>query len=151
MSATHTARPRRSSYGNCSAFCDIDDFGQQFEPAWQQRLTAEDSVQPLRARRLCVSEGLTNVGSFQQSGYRPLKEYFLRYVSPICPGPLPHLVSYTRLVELMSAAWSRSAPLGRRGKARAQALRLLIPLCWRSAIPSARPARTSLPALPPGA
>jgi hypothetical protein len=47
-------------------FCDVDDCCQQFVPPWQQRLLA--SGERLRERRLCVSEVMTIVISFHQSG-----------------------------------------------------------------------------------
>ena len=85
-------------------FCDIDDFCLKFEPAWQQRLVTEGKAQPFRARRLCLSEVMTIVVSFHQSGYRTFKDYFLRYVTPHLHGDFPYLVSYTRFVELRPAA-----------------------------------------------
>jgi hypothetical protein len=54
-------------------FCDVDDFCQQFVPPWQQRLLASGDRQRLRESRLCVSEGMTIVITFHQSGYRTFK------------------------------------------------------------------------------
>jgi Transposase DDE domain len=82
-------------------FCDIDDFCLQFEPAWHQQLVTEERRLPLRTSRLCLSEVMTIVVSFHQSGYRTFKDYFLRYVTPHLAWAFPHLVSYTRFVELM--------------------------------------------------
>jgi hypothetical protein len=85
-------------------FCDVDDFCQQFVPPWQQRLLASGDRQRLRESRLCVSEVMTIVITFHQSGYRTFKGYFLRYVTPHLRGAFPQLVSYSRFVELMSEA-----------------------------------------------
>jgi hypothetical protein len=85
-------------------FCDIDDFCLQFEPTWHQRLVSEGRPQPFRASRLCLSEVMTIMVSFHQSGYRTFKDYFLRYVTPHLSWAFPHVVSYTRFVELMAAA-----------------------------------------------
>jgi hypothetical protein len=85
-------------------FCDIDDFCVQFEPAGRQRLVAEGKAQLFWASRLCVREVRTMVVSFHQSGYRTFKDYFLRYVTPHLHEDFPHLVSYTRFVELLPAA-----------------------------------------------
>jgi Transposase DDE domain len=85
-------------------FCDVDDFCQQFEPRWQQRLVRSGTPQRLRESRLCLSEVMTIVISFQQSGYRTFKDYFLRHVTPHLRWAFPQLVSYTRLVELMPEA-----------------------------------------------
>ena len=62
-------------------FCDIDDFCLQFEPRWQQHLVNEGHRQRWREQRLCLSEVMTIVGSFHQSGYRTVKDYYLRYVA----------------------------------------------------------------------
>ena len=85
-------------------FCDIDDFCLQFEPAWHQRLVTEGKASPFPASRVCLSEVMTIVVNSHQSGYRTFKDYFLRSVRPPLSWAFPHLVSYTRFVELMAAA-----------------------------------------------
>jgi hypothetical protein len=82
-------------------FCDIDDFCAQFEPVWRQHLITEGSRHRWREQRLCLSEGMTSVVSFPQSGYRTVKDYFLRYVTPHLRWAFPQVVSSTRFVELM--------------------------------------------------
>jgi hypothetical protein len=49
-------------------FCDIDDFCQQFEPRWQQRLLGRGERQRIRTSQLCLSEVMTIAISFHQSG-----------------------------------------------------------------------------------
>src|ERR1041384_5324258 len=85
-------------------FCDIDDFCVQFEPVWQQHLVSEGNRQRRRETRLCLSEVMTIVVSFHQSGYRTFKDYYLRYVHSHLRSAFPQLVSYSRFVELMAAA-----------------------------------------------
>lgn len=85
-------------------FCDIDDFCMQFAPRWQQHLVSTGSRLRWREHRLCLSEVMTIVVSFHQSGYRTFKDYYLRYVIPHLHWAFPHVVSYTRFVELMSQA-----------------------------------------------
>jgi Transposase DDE domain len=85
-------------------FCDVDDFCQEFEPHWRQRLLGSGERLRLRESRLCLSEVMTVVISFHQSGYRTFKDYFLRYVTPHLHWAFPHLVSYSRFVELMTEA-----------------------------------------------
>ena len=51
-------------------FCALDDACLQFEPAWQQHRITEGSRHRWREQRLCLSEGMTIVISFHQSGYR---------------------------------------------------------------------------------
>src|SRR5215210_3473811 len=85
-------------------FCDIDDFCVRFEPAWHRRLVSEGSAQPPWTSRLGVSEVMTIVVSFHQSGYRTFKDYYLRYVTPHLRWAFPQVVSYSRFVELMPEA-----------------------------------------------
>jgi hypothetical protein len=80
-------------------FCDVDAFCQAFEPLWQQHLGSEGSRQRRRAQRVCLSEGRTTVVSSHQSGYRTVKDYYLRYVTPHLHWAFPQVVSYPRLVE----------------------------------------------------
>ena len=82
-------------------FCDIDDFCLQFESLWQQHLIREGRRWRWRESRLCLSEVMTIVVSFHQSGYRTFKDYFLRYVTPYLRWAFPQIVSYTRFVELI--------------------------------------------------
>lgn len=85
-------------------FCDIDDFCLQFEPLWHQRLLSDGSRHRWHEQRLCLSEVMTIVVSFHQSGYRTFKDYYLRYVTPHLRGAFPQLVSYSRFVELRAHA-----------------------------------------------
>jgi len=84
--------------------CDMDDFCVQFEPLGQHPLVSEGSRQRGRETRLCVSEVMTIVVSFHQSGYRTCKDYFLRYVTPHLRWAFPQVVSYSRFVELRAEA-----------------------------------------------
>ena len=85
-------------------FCDIDDFCQTFEPRWQRHLVSEGSRQRWRETRLCLSEVMTIVVSFHQSGYRTFKDYYQRYVTLHLRWAFPHVVSYSRFVEVMAQA-----------------------------------------------
>lgn len=85
-------------------FCDIDDFCQTFAPQWQRHLVNEGSRRRWREPRLCLSEVMTIVVNFHQSGYRTFKDYYLRYVTLHLRWAFPQLVSYSRFVELMPEA-----------------------------------------------
>ena len=85
-------------------FGDIDDFCQTFEPRWQRHLVSEGSRQRWRETRLCLSEVMTIVVSFHQSGYRTFKDYYQRYVTLHLRWAFPHVVSYSRFVEVMAQA-----------------------------------------------
>jgi hypothetical protein len=65
---------------------------------------SEGGLQPPWTSRLCVSEVMTIVVSFPQSGYRTFKDYFLRYVTPHLAWAFPHIVSFTRFVESLQAS-----------------------------------------------
>ena len=62
--------------------CDIDDGRLQFVPLWQRHLVSDGQRQMWREQRLCLSEVMSSVISFQQSRYRTCKDYFLRHVTP---------------------------------------------------------------------
>lgn len=82
-------------------FCQIDDFCQQFEPIFRQKLLAEEPKQRHRRERLSLSEVMTIVVYFHTSGYRNFKQYYLEYVRIYLRAEFPALVSYNRFVELM--------------------------------------------------
>ena len=42
-------------------FCYVDDFCQQFEPQWQQKLISDGAVQPVRTKSLCFNEIMTEL------------------------------------------------------------------------------------------
>ena len=82
-------------------FCAVDDFCQAFEPQWQERLLGQGLRQRRREPKLCLSERMTIVIHFHQSGYRTFKDYYLCHVCQHLRREFPELVSYTRFVELM--------------------------------------------------
>jgi len=84
-------------------FCDIDDFCLLFEPLWKQRLLASGRRRD-RASALCLSEIMTIIVLFHSSAYRNFKAYYTEHVMKNLPWAFPRLVSYSRFVELMSAA-----------------------------------------------
>ena len=62
--------------------CDIEDFCLQFELVWNHRLVNAGNTAPVWVSRLCLSEVMTIVVSFPQSGSRTFKDYVLRYGKP---------------------------------------------------------------------
>ncbi len=82
-------------------FCSVDEFWQQFAPWWQQQLLAAGARQRLRPTRLHPSEIMTIAILFQQSGYRTFKAFYTQHVQQHLRGEFPHLLSYTRFVELL--------------------------------------------------
>jgi Transposase DDE domain len=82
-------------------FCSVDEFWQQFAPAWERELLASGQRVRRRATRLHPSEIMTIVILFQQSGYRTFKAFYTQHVQQHLCGEFPQLVSYTRFIELL--------------------------------------------------
>ena len=85
-------------------FCDIDDFCQEFEPLMNQHLIADGKIKRLRKHTLHLSEVMTLIVAFHQSGYRTFKHYYQKHVCVYLRWAFPQLVSYNRFVELMGEA-----------------------------------------------
>ncbi len=80
-------------------FFEIDEFCQVFEPLWRKRLLADGLKHRHRRRRLSLSEVMTILVLFHQSGYRNLKQFYLEFVGVHLRAEFPGLVSYNRFVE----------------------------------------------------
>ncbi len=80
-------------------FCHVDDFCQQFEPLWQQRLLFHGVVRRVRAKSLCLSEIMTILISFHQNHYRDFKHFYLNHVLQYWHSAFPKLPSYQRFIE----------------------------------------------------
>jgi hypothetical protein len=85
-------------------FSDLDDFCQSFEPAFKTKLIESGTRQRLRKATLALSEVLTILVWFQQSGFRTFKDFYLKEVSQHLRDEFPRLVSYSRFVELIPSA-----------------------------------------------
>ena len=80
-------------------FFEIDEFCQVFEPLWRKRLLADGLKKRCRRRSLSLSEVMTILVLFHQSGYRNLKQFYLEFVGVHLRAEFPALVSYNRFVE----------------------------------------------------
>src|ERR1044072_3663785 len=85
-------------------FSDIDDFCQSFEPAFKTGLLESGNLQRHRKSTLTLSEVMTIIVWFHQSGYRTFKDFYQNEVSKHLCDEFLHLVSYTRFIELMPSA-----------------------------------------------
>ena len=85
-------------------FCEIDDFFLAYEKWVSTQCLPETS--PLetrgRPRQLHPSEVMTLLIAFHQSNYRTLKHFYLKHVCVYWGDEFPHLVSYSRFVQLQS-------------------------------------------------
>lgn len=83
-------------------FCHVDDFCLRFEPRWERFQLQSGLRQRRRKSRLSLSEVMTIVIHFHQSGYRTFKSYYQYYVQQYLHAEFPALVSYSRFVRLMA-------------------------------------------------
>ena len=79
-----------------------DEFSKEFDVAYKNHLLKENNGKKHRNKpnRLSNSEVMTILMSFHLSGMRNLKHYYLFYVCKHLKEEFPHLVSYSRFVEL---------------------------------------------------
>ncbi len=87
-------------------FCEIDDFILAFEKYQKKKQlpSATDSEKRGRPRSMCLSEIMTILVHFHQSGYYTFKEYYIKHVCQHLQWAFPNLVSYNRFVALMPEA-----------------------------------------------
>lgn len=82
-------------------FCAVDDFCLVFVPKWQQALIDDGLRRRQRETQLSLSERMTIIIHFHQSGYRTFKDYYVQHVCVHLRREFPAVVSYARFVELM--------------------------------------------------
>lgn len=89
-------------------FCLIDDFCKTFEPQWKKKLIENVDKQKLkkvtRSCGLSLSEIMTILVHFHQSGYRTFKHYYTFYVQGTLRKYFRTLPSYSRMVQLTASA-----------------------------------------------
>ena len=90
-------------------FCTIDDFCQDFEAQWTQRLLSDGLRQRQRNRSMSLSEIITILVMFHQQGYRNFKTYYCHHVLVYWRSEFPTLVSYCRLIEFLPSVFSTAA------------------------------------------
>ncbi|WVL02181.1 hypothetical protein Dongsha4_08320 [Cyanobacterium sp. Dongsha4] len=81
-------------------FCHVDDFCQQFELQWQQKLISHGAVQRVRTKSLCLSEIMTILIAFHQNHYRNFKHFYLNHVQQYWTSAFPKLPSYLRNIHI---------------------------------------------------
>ena len=81
-------------------FCSIDDFWNNFEPLWKERLISEGKKEPKRQPSLALSEVMTIVVLFHQIGYRNFKTFYNGHALKHLSNKFPGLPSYNRFIEL---------------------------------------------------
>ena len=86
-------------------FADVDDFCQFFEPRWERFQLTNGLRQRKRKANLSLSEIMTIMIYFHQSGYRFFKAYYQKHVLKHLREEFPGLVSYSRFVTLKRRAF----------------------------------------------
>ncbi len=86
-------------------FISVDDFCIAYQQYVQSlQLESQTGQRPGPKARLSLSEVMTIIIHFHQSGYREFKHYYQKEVLKHLRSEFPHLVSYNRFVELMPEA-----------------------------------------------
>ena len=85
-------------------FCKIDDFFLAYEKWQATQCLPKETPSETRGRRrsLHPSEVMTLLIAFHQSNYRTFKHFYLKHVCVYWGDEFPHLVSYSRFVQLQS-------------------------------------------------
>lgn len=84
-------------------YCLVDEFCQEFVPAWEKHLLTHGLRKRRRQSSLSTTEIMTIIIHFQQSHYRTFKHYYLGHVQQHLRPYFPRLVSYHRFVSLMKS------------------------------------------------
>lgn len=82
-------------------FCDVDDFMNIFDEWLKTHVLTHKPSTRGRKASLSMSEVMTILIWFHQSHYRDFKAFYLEYVCQHLRSEFPHLVSYTRFLDLV--------------------------------------------------
>lgn len=82
-------------------FCEIDDFMQEFEKSYKERLIADKESEVKYNSRLSMSEVMSIVVYYHNYGNRTFKDFYLKTVREVLKPYFPNLVSYNRFIELI--------------------------------------------------
>lgn len=82
-----------------TVFCEIDDFCKVFEPRFNQMLIGDGTRRRNKPSTMSLSEVMTILVLFHQSGFRNLKTFYTGFVTRYLRREFPRLSSYSRFVE----------------------------------------------------
>jgi len=85
-------------------FCFVDDFCEGFEPWYKRQLISDGRIQRNRASHLSLSEILTILITYHQSGMSCFKYFYFHFFS-LHQKLFPGLVHYSRFVKLIKRAF----------------------------------------------
>lgn len=83
-------------------FVEIDDFMKIYEPEMNKGLIGDGKTHRNRDTTLSLSEIMTIVVYFHMSGYRTMKDFYIKHIQEVHVSAFPNLVSYKRFVALQS-------------------------------------------------
>ncbi len=81
-------------------FYEVDEFCKQFEKQFEKRLLTNGQNKRDRAFSMSLSEIMTVVVYFHESGYKTFKDYYEKHVLIYMKNDFHHLLSYNRFLEL---------------------------------------------------
>jgi hypothetical protein len=81
-------------------FCILDDFCKIFDESLEKSLIAHQNQQTQKSA-LSLSEVMTIVILFHQSGFRFFKYFYCQMIIPFWKSAFPKLLSYNRFIEIM--------------------------------------------------
>ncbi len=84
-------------------FVEVDDFCQQFIPAWEASLLDSGEKQRRKPCRMSTSEVMTLLILFHRYRYRDFKTFYIHYTQVHLKDAFPELVSYTRMLALLQS------------------------------------------------
>ncbi len=84
-------------------FVSVDDFCKHFETFLSGKLIGKAKLRN-KSAKLCMSEVMTIQIAFHHSGFRTFKDFYLGYVCKHLRSLFPNIVSYNRMVELVSGS-----------------------------------------------
>jgi len=86
-------------------FYEVDEFCKQFEKQFERRLLSVGEDKRKRAFSLTLSEIMTIMIYYHESGYKTFKDYYEKHVLVYMRGDFQTLVSYNRFIELRQKAF----------------------------------------------
>lgn len=86
-------------------FYDCDNFMKEFEEEYKKKLIEDKKSKSKYNSRLSMSEIMTILIYFHNSGYRTFKDYYIKYVYKNLKSAFPNIVKYTRFVELIPSVF----------------------------------------------
>ena len=81
-------------------FCKVDDFLEEFWPQFRKHLI-KTGVERIRSNQMSVSEMITILILFHQSGFRTFKDFYKKSIMKHRTKEFPNTVCYARFIQLI--------------------------------------------------